>query len=500
MKRVIVWLLCLCLLVPSASVGELVQLDGELESQTRITFAFGGLPMLSDAQNEALESLMKALEIVYRQQGGTLGTGYVAADVLLQEASVLDFAMHAENGVYTETSNLLGGQTLAFDRESFAAFTQRLLSRSNGALPENQQVPFDVLMRLLGGVGEPSDREGLAALLAAVAQWQASAMMPSEVKRPEVWLPGIYGAFAQERDISRFELIALCRDIAPMLADDVTTTQAGDNDANDVRARMATATGFLRTLADSMEALLPESMPPIKVRDIVGLSGEIVSRQVEALLPEMLSLRLEWSEALHGDGVPAMYLQAEWQDGHITVLYTHEDGAAQADGKAIHTRSGDIAEIRFTHGDIAADAMLMHHEHVETRSDRVIHTARTELALESPALLGEEESVVSLLVLDVGTQKGQETEYKEEWERNVYIRGMGFEAHPVLTLFGKRTMHGAQSPIHADARIRNPANMTDEELDAWIADIQSGFWQIAYTVLGRLPPNVAMYVLENWFS
>ncbi|MCL1795738.1 MAG: hypothetical protein FWG37_02485 [Clostridia bacterium] len=513
MKRILVVLLCAALLpllglaedaprVRSADLEKALRTEG-FEMRSEWTFHWGGFPMLSQEENQVLESLLSAIKVVTRvhEQGEN---GYRALDLYLQNVSVLDLAMRAASGDYMETSNLLGGRTVSFTREEFSAFIKRFSERSDGALLSNMDIAFDLMMLALGGNRETTvDMRTLGLFSNAVEDWRLRALIPREVLRPRVTLPGIYGARAVVGDVTRAEAVDLARQIEFILAGadelwrDAVAARYPDETEESQRSRMIAVTELIRSFADTVENALPASMKPIEFREIYGLEGDVVSRQLEIEIPGELLVFVEWD--INEDGLAALYGSIRNVDSGLSILYTREDGQPAMTGNVMRQRKRALTEINLFVEDFSADLIVTRHENLELRADKEIVACKTEYMLRSDPLLGED-TTVSLMLLDITTASGEDAKYNRTFDRSVYLRGLGFDNRQLIKISGQISPAEPHFPpgLGEDADVLYPASFSDETLDRWIEDAQVSLLQGWYTVLGRLPPIVAMYVLENW--
>ncbi len=472
------------------------------EVATKTTFAWGGLPLLDAETNAALTSLLKASAFQTRRQGAE-GDGYWGMNFLLQNVSVLDFAMMAKDGAYYEQTNLLGGQTVAFTQEEFAAFARRVSGRSAGALPQNLDAVYEIALMTLGGMDHVTvDMQTLDAALQVLDDWQIGALSVTERARPETAIPGIYGANAAVCDVTREEALALAAALGELIAADDTALASAVNaqaggDADKARELMARVTEMLNALSDTLAAALPENMEPAEYREIIGLDGALAAKQVEVAIPGDLGLFVEWIPAEHG--IPQAYVSLSAPDSAITLLFTRDIGSPMQTGKVSRARNRYIAEVALMDGDFQTSLMMTRVENIEQRDGKEILNARTEWMAQSDALLGPD-AVVTLSLQETDTASGAGADYKRKHEMNWYLKGLGFDRQKVLTVLEETAVQDAGEGMDVSAGIVRPAALRDEDFDTWLSGVQVSLVQVGYTCLGRLPSDVAAYVLDRYFQ
>lgn len=513
MKKTFLLVLCLMLLAAQfaraeeapraeSAVLESALLRDGLELRSETSFAWGGLPMLDSEQNNALESLLSVAKTVVRRQG-IEGNGYTALDLHLQKVSVLDIAMQAKEGVYIESSNLIGGQTVAFTKSEFSSFARRISQRSEGVLLSNLGLVYDLTMLSLGGPETPVvDMESLNHFLSEVEEWGGDALVTEERLRPQVLLPGVYGTRAVVTEITREEALSLAGRMEALLKDtEMDAVWAGalldsfpEEGEDTAKARLSDIKALITELSGALAEALPEDMPPAEYREIYGLGDQLVSRQLELQMPGSLVLTLEW--ALSGEVLTDLYVSAVLMGSGFSVLYTRELGAPVATGKVTQRQDRHIAQVRAFMDGLALNAVITRQENVELRANKEITTVKTEVMLESEPLLGKD-TVVTLSIQALSTASGEGIDYKRSVDRSFYLKGLGFDGQKILTVSTVTTAEEPSSPIDPGAPLIRPSSFSDEALDEWIKGVQVSFVQAGYTVLGRVPPAVAMYLLDH---
>ncbi len=426
MTRTTALLLCLLLFFSSAALGEeapLGQFARQHEAQARLTgrevftetsLSWGNLPLLDEATNKALASLLRALRIETRSHG-TQSAGYFAADVILRDVSVLDMAMEIRNGLHYEQSNLLGGNTAVFSQDELAAFTRLLPGLSDSALPLN----LDWLYGLAA-----VDLQG--------------ALPANEVLRPKVYLPGLYGARADVRQIP-----------------------------------------------------LEGAAAPMEYREVYGLSGTIVCLQAEIALAGGAALLAEWLP--DGTGTGGLFLFYQDDKNTLTLLHTADHAISKASG----ARSRAVTEITLQAADFAATALVTHVQDATRTADKETITFRTDITLESAELLGAD-MALTLSAAGTDTASGEGDRYTRKCHTVWTVKGLVFGAQPVLTVDSKMKLRTAASPIVQAGAMVYPARLSEPELNQWTKDLQGHLTQAWYTCLGRVPPDVATYLLERY--
>lgn len=511
MKRRIAVLLCLLMVWAQAAVAEdrtgklaydteLLARQAGMQVMKETSFAWGGLPLLDDDTNKALTSLFKVLGLQSRAQG-TEEAGYRAWDVLLQKVSVLDLTMRNERGVYYEQSNLLGGQTVAFTADEFRTFIAGLSARTGGAIPTNLDIIFATAMRALGAGEIPLDMETLDGSLLAFNSWQDTALLPVERLRPVVSLPGLYGVRSVVIDVTREELIALAQAYSDLLADNealwleaaqAQMTQAQDADSlREAAQRTAT---IMRDLPRTLEGWLPETLPPSEYREVFGADDQLVCKQLDIVLPGDAFLYVEW---VPGEThTPALYASFGIGESEAELVLTREMGSPQKRGSETKVRNNTVAQWSYEEAALRLDTVLTYTENISARSGRETVTGKIELMMESEALLGEG-AVVTLSGERTETTSGTiQQKYAHGTETVWRLKGLGFDTRKILTVTEKTTLAFADAVPALPEEIVRPAQMDDAALDAWLEGTRVSLLQTWYTVLGRLPADVATYLLK----
>lgn len=470
-----------------------------MEVRTETTFKWGGLPLLSDEENKALASLLKVLTLQSRAQGAEAG-GYRAYDMLLQEVSVLDIAMQATDGVYYEQSNLLGGQTVAFTAEEFSTFMARMSARSEGSLPANLDTVFSALLQALGGGDIQMDAQTYEGAMEAFAAWQNTALVETEQLRPTVHIPGLYGVRAVVVDLTREEALDFARIYSDLLAEndalwrDAAAGQLPEGTDEATLAETAQSIAqTMRNLPKWVELWWPQGAGPLALRTVYGPDDEIVSRQLDLPLSDTLYAYAEWVP--QETGVPPLYGYLAAGDSSLELLVTHENGEATQAGKETSLRNRSIAQLTYQDAQTRLDVTMTRTQDAKTADTRETITTQTDFMMESAALFGEG-AVLTLTAQTTQSVRGEAEKYANTSETVWRIKGLGFDGQDILTVTTKTTLHEATPPADPAAEAVHPAQLSDEEMDAWISKTQVSLVQVVYTILGRLPADVAEYVLK----
>ena len=474
------------------------RLDG-MQLRTETSFAWGGLPLLDDETNEALKSLLKVLVLEKREQG-TPSSGYLSLDVLLQKVSVLDLSMQNIQGTYYEQSNLLGGQTVAFTPEEFQTFVARLSSRSQGAMPTNLDAMFSIVMQALGAQPVEFDVETMSEVLRTYAGWQDVALQKTERLRPEVAIPGLYGLRAEVVDVTREEALAFADAYSALLAENealwrgAAHAQQPDATPEALQETAKRIAETLRVLPDMLAAWLPDGLPPAEYREVYGADDALVCRQLDITLPDDVHAYVEWvpEEA----GVPAAYALISMGGSTLEFIYTQEVGAPQQNGSETKALHRTVAQGTYREPGMEVNAVLTTTRNASIRAGKEAIATRIELMMESEALFGEG-AVITLSGETTETASGAiGSKYVHSAETVWRLKGLGFDSRKILTVSQRTTMEEAAPPATPGEDVVRPAQLSDEELDEWLDGTQVSLMQTLYTILGRLPANVAAYVLK----
>lgn len=460
------------------------------------TFAWGGLPLVNADLNDALESFLSALKLRERTQEG-VDSGYYALDLLLQNISVIDLSLYAAEGLYYEQSNLLGGETVAFTPAEFSSFVSRISSRSGGAIPTTLDRLFGLLLQALAG----DNGSVLPAGNDAFAAWEETALTQTLRQRPKLYIPGLYGTEAHVTNITRAEAIELARLYAALMVDNEALVQEaarpdaqeGEKTALDESALLLG--DALRNLPEILAEWLPEDIAPAEFRTVYGAGGVFVAYQVEVTLPDGMYLYAEWVPG--DDSVSDAYLSFSLDAATLSLLMTRETGRPVRMTGSFYTQTNrQIVQLRYTTPAFELDVFGTTTQNIETRTDREIITAQTSWTGESSALFGEGVVLtLSLATRDVATMSDADA-YQRKAETTVRLKGLGFDSRDVLAVTTRTTLsREALSFPSPDSAIR-PALLDDATLDAWTQAQGTNLIQVAYTVLGRLPPDVAAYLLS----
>lgn len=484
----------------AASVQGAAQEAG-LEVYTETTLAWDGLPLLEEADNAALKSLLAALRL---ETGawGVSGSGAVSAKVYLQDVSVFDITLMTQDGLYYEQSSALGGQTVAFSQEEFAIFMRRLSEQSEGILPQNLDGLFEVVVTMLGGMEAPDiETNTIDNAWAVYAAWADTALTKEERLRPDTYLPGIYGERAEVMDVTRAEAIALAGAIANMLSGEEALWSSAveaalpEGDENEVAAMLASIAGIVQALPETVATALPEDIMPGEYREICGEGDELVARQVEFALDSDTSILVEWIPAQ--DGARAYYASVRMGESEVFYLGSHDTIDLGKTGSGVtKTQKRDVAQWTLVDGEVKLDIMMTGITNIQTSEGKETIDYKADWIVESAAVLGEGAVVtVTCKVRDTATGEGKA--YVRQRESVWGVKGLGYGAQTVLTVTETSAVRQPSTPIDVEDELVRPASLEEEEFAQWLADMQVSLIQVGYTCLGRLPSSVAAYVLQQ---
>lgn len=473
--------------------------ESGLEIHTKTQLSFGGLPLWDDETNAAVGSLLSELTLEKREQGAA-GSGYVSLNAYLQKESVFDLTLLSKGGVYYEQSNLLGGRTAACTKDEFSVFAARVAEQSGGALPKNLAWLYELIsLALLGGDGSALDTSMIDRALAAYEGWAAGALTVTERRRPDTWIPGIYGATARVAEVTQEEALALFQAFdwalsgGEALWPDAASARPPEGSPTGLFEAFAGARDLLRAIAQTLPASLPRDLPASEYRMVYGLDGTMVSRQLAIALPEGGSLLFEWSAA--AEGVPALYVAVSFADSAFTLLCTAEQGVPVTSGGMARKSDAVIAQASYTKGASRADMMMTIRRSAERRKDVETVDTEIECTLESETWLGEGALLtLSASINDKASGAGEAYALKRQ---TVFrLKGMGFDGRDVLTVTETTGARKAQASVVDEAGAVHPALMDDAAFAKWMEAAQESLLQAAYTALGRVPPDVARYLLR----
>lgn len=516
MKRLLAGWLCLLLLVCAqgglaedvapgqfAQAAESAALEEGLEVRTEVSFAWGGLPLLDEATDKAVGSLLESAQLLRRRQGGE-GSGYAAYDLLLKQVSVLDIAMHVIDGVYYEQSNLTGGQAVAFTQEEFGTFAARLSARTESVLPPNLDGVFSVVTSALAGTDMIEiDPETLDGAIAALEAWKLEALTETDRLRPKMTIPGLYGIRATVVDVTREELLDLAQAYSDLLAENETLWQdvvraqmdeAGEEaDEQTLTDTVLLIADILHGLPKTLEETLPENLAPAEYRTIFGPDDVMVARQLDISLPEDIHVYLEWvPEAF---GVPSFYMMLDTDLASLELLITQERGEPQVGNKLTEKRDRMIAQMTYIEDALKLDVVMTRTQDVEQRADKETINIKTDWMMESEAIFGEG-AVITVTAETADTASGAGKDYARKTESSWHVKGLGFDSDEIMSVSAKTTASAAEAPIDMTADAVRPGQMDEATFDSWIEEMQVSMMQAGFTVLGRLPSDVAAYILS----
>lgn len=485
----------------AASVEEAILAEG-LALETEVTFVWGGLPLLDEADDAALGSLLKETALIYRRQGAQDGEGYRTAEVRLQGAPVLDLTMQVADGVYYEQSNVIGGQTVAFTAEDFQTFVARMSARGGGALPANLDSLFSAVMRALGGGEITIDNDTLSGALAALHSWEDVALVSAEQQRPTVFLPGMYGVRATVVEVTREELLTLAEAYSALLAEnDELWRQVAEAEQHGAETDEETIAQAARQIAQAarnlpmtLAAFLPEDLPAAEYREVFDAEDALIVKQLDVPLPDGSHLYVEW--APRETGIPPLYMSLAVGESTLSLMVTREDGALQDSGRESTVRNRMIAQWTYVEPEVSLDVVMTRTENVKLAGGKETGAVKTDWMIESAALFGEG-TVVTVSAETTSTASGEGKDYKRATETVWRTKGLDMDGRDILTVSTRTTGQNAQVPADPVGDIVWPAQMTDAELDVWLEETQVSAMQAMYTVMGRLPSDVARYLLTR---
>ncbi|MDR0897181.1 MAG: hypothetical protein LBN04_04930 [Oscillospiraceae bacterium] len=496
MKRIIVWLLMGVLLVAAPgglAEGYAAREEAALQAAglalvSETTLDFAGLPLLDEAANAALKSFCQAMRLRLQRQGDQ-GEGYAALDLLLQDQSVADLTLAVQDGVYYEQSNLLGGQTVAFTPIAFASFMPRLAERSGGALPPELDVLYESMAFALGGGDLTVDMDILNAWLAGWDAWRGQALTMAETAVPPSWMPGVFAARAALAEITREEMLALAAATGELLAPNASLWQAAaqaqaldDNQAAEILSAITTT---IETLPDALAAWLPEGMPPMQYIELYDAEGAVISQQCMVALPDGLNLSLEWLPH-DGDGLPPICLTITAADSRFQWRLSRAAGAPAGQS---------VSRITLTDPEFSFDATLTRNESTQADSRGETVVSETTCALTSDELLGAGVTA-TLHARTTDRASGAQVGYTRSRETALWLTGLGFDAQVPLTITTQTKAEPASPPLRLEMAVF-PSTLPDEALDAWLENVRISTTQVLFTCLGRLPSDVAAYLLDR---
>ena len=468
--------------------------------QTEATFSWGGLPLLEDDLDAALESLFDVM--AYRMQRQLLDDGSIQRyDLLLQNVSVLDFTMQAADDVYYEQSNLLGGQTVAFTPEAFRAFVGRISTQTDGALPANMDGLFSVVMRALQGADTHLVDAGTTTeAMEAFAAWQTDALQQVQKVRPTLLIPGLYGSTAQVTEITREEILALAEIYSALLAEndelwlDAAKVQAPGADEQQLHMLAEKASDTMRDLPEILGQWLPANIAPAEYREVFDYNDVLIAKQIEADLPGDWHIYVEWVPVEEGVG-PA-YASLHVGESTLSVLVSTEEGTVQQLGSYQTQRNVVIQEWSYAEPALTLDAMLTDTRNIQTYEKKEVIKQSVELMMTSEVLFGEG-AVVTLSINTTDTASA-EKDYVRKADTVIRLKGLGFDKQDILTIHSetKPSAAGGNDAVIASENAIMPAEMDAEAFDAWYAGVQVSTVQAMMTVLGRLPAEMAAYILS----
>lgn len=513
MKRIVAMFCALLLLVSCALAEEAVPEAGRYardtetaallagyEVKTETSFAWAGLPLFEKEENDMLKSLLKVLSISSRRYGGD-EAGYRALDFFLKDVSVLDLSIQVLGGIYYEQSNLLGGQVVAFTPEAFRSFVARISSRSGGALPVNLDGLFAVIVQMLAGTEIPIDEKTESEALSVYLNWQSQALVRQEVLRPVVQIPGLYGTRAEVIEVTRAEVLQFAEAYSNLLSENevlwkeaAATQMPGAND--EALTALAREIGeTMRGLPETLKAALPANLQPSEYREVFDAEGRHIVSQLELYLPDNARVYLEWVP--RETGIPPMYASLTLGGSVLSVVITREDGMSSVSGNEARVVNKLYAQITYVEPGTQLDVVVTHSEDARTRNGQETVVRVTDVMLDSAALLGEG-TIVTLTGESVESTSGAiGAKYARTDETVWRLKGLGFDEQSFLTVSTRTTLGDANPPVGDVVAAVYPAQMDDEALDAWLADIDVGLLQTVYTILGRLPSDVAVYLLSR---
>lgn len=431
------------------------------EAVDSITFAWGHLSTLSDKENDLLQRLLEVVEIQTCRQETDQGE-YVSWDILLQEVSVFDIAFQVLDGLYSEHSSLLEGRTVTFSPAEMASFLNRLSARSSGLLPGEMHPAIVLLLLALDNGFTLPDTP-------AYAQWKENMPVHGTVRQPKVYIQPLYGVRA---DTVTYGAEAIIQWVEIYLQSVRTAGNASERSLSGGGMALSESLGTLpETLRETLAA-----EPPLVLRTIYDADDRPVAYQAEGTFPQHLQFFLEWSA--EASGLPSAYLTLSTDAFSCKLLIAAAENRTVAEGS-------------FVSDDFSLNVMYTAVENVS--AERAGQTgARREWMLQSDAWFGEDAlvTITAESVTTSATTRRRQTR-KTDW----YVQGLAPGAtEKVLTVTRQTDSRVPTSRLDVENAVR-PGQMDDAALDAWLLQTEDNYMQGVFTLLGRLPSDVAEYLL-----
>ncbi|MDR0928801.1 MAG: hypothetical protein LBM74_03695, partial [Oscillospiraceae bacterium] len=230
--------------------------------------------------------------------------------------------------------------------------------------------------------------------------------------------------------------------------------------------------------------VLPGDMPPLRYLEVFDAEGALLSRQLILSLPDGLTFSLEWLPQA-ADALPPLCLTITAAESRFQWRLTRADEAAAR-------RS--VSRITLTDPALSFEAALTQSETTLPDAEGETLLSETSCALTSDALLGEGVTA-TLHARTTDRAAGAQADYTRERETVLWLTGLGFDEQVPLTITTRTTTEAAVPPLQLENAMF-PATLPDEALDAWLDNVRISAAQVLFTCLGRLPSDVAAYLLQ----
>lgn len=472
---------------------------------------WNGFPLLDDGLNAFIKSMLANTTVEYAARIAE-EFKYARWDWQLQKTSVLDFSVAIQDEFCFEQSNLLGGQTVAFDKREFSNFANMISQLSKGTITGDVSIFFDLMRLLLPD--ETATPETLLSVLEKTAEWKTDAIVMEERARPRVTLPGLFGTKAVVHQISRDGLFDLLEDLVARPVENPPEDAPPEEALFDVTLSIKAfldkvlpiriqpvdpdhsleSPDTLRTLVNALsnpfEALsgfLPEDMPPIEYREIFCY-GQNIAKQLE-MQTGSGRFFLEWDNRHEN-----VLLSFQFGNLKANALFTFEEGLPVLERKLQSVTNRSLLEMRLSINGIEATAYRTGAQTFENTGTKETIATKTKWTVESEQLFGGEALTVSFDTLDVTTGAG--LQYKRTRETDVALSGLQFDGEPLISIQETITFRKpADGYFEIESALR-PGKMAQEALETWLESLRDKTLQVCFTILGRVPSENANYLLE----
>jgi hypothetical protein len=153
-----------------------------------------------------------------------------------------------------------------------------------------------------------------------------------------------------------------------------------------------------------------------------------------------------------------------------------------------------VSRITLSDPELSFEATLTQSETTLPDANGETLLSETTCALASDALLGEG-VVVTLLAQTTDRAAGAQSDYTRARETALWLTGLGFDEQVPLTITTQTTTEAAIPPLQLEIAMF-PATLPDDALDVWLEEVRVSAAQVLFTCLGRLPSDVAAYLLQ----